>query len=237
MNVNHNCNGIPPDGNFKHLDHTYVMPKQYELFDFSEKCKGIPPQGNFRHLDHTYVMPKQYEAYSNCNGIPPERNFKKLDHTYLLPKPGELFQLDTRIGCMGIPGQDGYQNIDHTYVMPKQYEAFDISDLGVTQKGILKNFLSPEVVESQKGVQQQKAFLSASSQEKSSTLEELSNAATQSINSSLGLNLQDTSSTTKPVKPVYTSVSSTMNDKKEENQLENTQFLNPIVRIVNSVKN
>jgi hypothetical protein len=138
---------------------------------------------------------------------------------------------------MGIPGQDGYQNIDHTYVMPKQYEAFDISDLGVTQKGILKNFLSPEVVESQKGVQQQKAFLSASSQEKSSTLEELSNAATQSINSSLGLNLQDTSSTTKQVKPVYTSVSSTMNDKKEENQLENTQFLNPIVRIVNSIKN
>jgi hypothetical protein len=30
MNVSADCKGIPPDGNFKHLGQTYMMPRQYE---------------------------------------------------------------------------------------------------------------------------------------------------------------------------------------------------------------
>ena len=94
------CNGIPSSNDFKLLNQTYLMPKQYEAYKHPSKssCNGIPSSNDFKLLNQTYLMPKQYEAYkhpskSSCNGIPLSNDFKLLNQTYLMPKQYEAFTI------------------------------------------------------------------------------------------------------------------------------------------------
>jgi len=109
MNIDANCKGISPDGNFKHLDQTYMMPMQYEAYKHNAKCKGISP----------------------------EKNYKDLGQTYMMPTAAELFKHDPRLACIGLQPQGNFMNLNQTYMMPTQYEAFESRQIVGTEANFL----------------------------------------------------------------------------------------------------
>lgn len=109
MNVSADCKGIPPDGNFKHLGQTYMMPRQYEAYQHDDKCKGIPPERNYKHLNQTYMM----------------------------PVVGELFKYDSRLACLGVQPQGNFMHLNQTYMMPRQYEAFELDEIAGVKNNFL----------------------------------------------------------------------------------------------------
>jgi len=98
MNTDANCKGIHPYRNFKHLDQTYMMPKQYEAYKHGATCNGNPTQKNYMHLGQTYMM----------------------------PTATELFKHDSRLACIGLQPQGNFMHLNQTYMMPRQYEAFKL---------------------------------------------------------------------------------------------------------------
>jgi len=229
MNVNADCKGIPPDGNFKHLGQTYMMPRQYEAYEHLDECKGIPPERNFKHLGQTYMMPRQYEAYQHddkCKGIPPERNYKHLNQTYMMPVVGELFKHDSRLACLGVQPQGNFMHLNQTYMMPRQYEAFELNET----VGIKGNFVNPTVRVQANAMEDEKAFLKAGLQAEKTEVDDLSAAIVSNISSQLNLNLQKPVVENTDKKPIYASVKQM--ESQQADSLQKTSgiqnnFVNP----------
>lgn len=228
MNVNADCKGIPPDGNFKHLGQTYMMPRQYEAYEHLQQCKGIPPERNFKHLGHTYMMPRQYEAYQHddkCKGIPPERNYKHLNQTYMMPIVGELFKHDSRLACFGVQPQGNFMHLNQTYMMPRQYEAFKPDET----VGVRRNFLTTNARVQAKAMQDENPFLEEGIQKEKTDVDNLSAAIVNNLSSQLNLNLQKPVVENTGKKPIYASVKQ-MESRQDGSQKESgflKNFVNP----------
>ena len=229
MNTDANCKGIHPDRNFKHLDQTYMMPKQYEAYDHLYDCKGIRPDRNFKHLDQTYMMPKQYEAYKHgatCNGNPTQRNYMHLGQTYMMPTATELFKHDSRLACIGLQPQGNFMHLNQTYMMPRQYEAFKPPRKIV---GVEKNFLNTTGNMDREFVKDKNIFSSTGDSQKPDDDKKLQDAIVNTISDRLGLNLQKPILQNNIKKPVYTAVNKmeSVDDAKDSEQCNIPQnFLN-----------